>query len=171
MQNIQVRKAQNADAQALVDLRQRVFEETDFMLWSPKEYKVTVQREQEYLERLSTSDNSICLVAYDADAMVGFLNAMGGEAQRQKHSAKIALAVSRSHWGRGVGRVLMQSVQIWARESGLARIELTVHVDNLKALGLYLKMGFEVEGVRRRSLRLGSRWIDEYQMAWLVPDV
>jgi RimJ/RimL family protein N-acetyltransferase len=44
---------------------------------------------------------------------------------------------------------------------------LTVHTSNLQALGLYLRYGFQVEGVRRHSLLVDGRYVDEYLMSRL----
>jgi ribosomal protein S18 acetylase RimI-like enzyme len=40
---------------------------------------------------------------------------------------------------------------------------------NAAAIGLYRKMGFEVEGTRRAALRIGAESVDEYYMAKLLP--
>jgi RimJ/RimL family protein N-acetyltransferase len=42
--------------------------------------------------------------------------------------------------------------------------------DNLRALGLYLRSGFQVEGLRRRALQRNGTEIDEYYMGKLLPD-
>jgi len=42
--------------------------------------------------------------------------------------------------------------------------------DNLRALGLYLRSGFRVEGLRHRALLRDGTAIDEYYMGKLLPD-
>jgi RimJ/RimL family protein N-acetyltransferase len=39
---------------------------------------------------------------------------------------------------------------------------------NLRALGLYLRCGFQVEGLRRQALVRGTTVIDEYYMGKLL---
>jgi RimJ/RimL family protein N-acetyltransferase len=53
----------------------------------------------------------------------------------------------------------------WSREAGLRRVELTVHTTNVRAVNLYLRSGFQVEGVRRSSLLVSGKYVDEYLMS------
>ena len=70
--------------------------------------------------------------------------------------------------GRGVGTLLFQTMEAWAEEQGIHRLELTVAVPNEGGLGLYKKSGFEIEGVKRNSLYINQCYVDEYFMAKLL---
>jgi RimJ/RimL family protein N-acetyltransferase len=165
--SIVVRPAVEADGEALLRLRAACFEETEFMLWEPGEFKDSVDDEERRIARLNGQPNSSCLVGADGDELVGFLNAMGGQVNRLRHCTSLALGVRRSHWGRGVGSALLRRALAWAREAQLRRVELTVRTDNERALNLYKRFGFQVEGVRRCSLLVGGLCKDEYLMSIL----
>ena len=62
---------------------------------------------------------------------------------------------------------MIEHVLGWSREVGLRRVELTVHTTNLRAIGVYLRHGFKVEGLRRSSLLVDGEYVDEYLMAVL----
>jgi RimJ/RimL family protein N-acetyltransferase len=47
----------------------------------------------------------------------------------------------------------------------LRRIELTVHTSNQRAIDVYKRCGFQVEGVRQSSLLVDGKYVDEYLMA------
>ncbi|KHF26789.1 putative acetyltransferase YhhY [Anoxybacillus sp. BCO1] len=64
--------------------------------------------------------------------------------------------------------MLLTELERWAREKGVHRLELTVVIDNAPAISLYQKMGFEQEGVKRHSLNINGRYVDEYCMAKLL---
>ena len=53
----------------------------------------------------------------------------------------------------------------WAPGAGVKRLELTVHTSNDRAVSLYRKFGFEIEGTRRSSLLVDGVFKDEYLMA------
>lgn len=55
-----------------------------------------------------------------------------------------------------------------ATERGMVRIERTTFTANTAARALYPKAGFEIEGVRRRSLHLDGQYEDEYHMGKIV---
>lgn len=48
----------------------------------------------------------------------------------------------------GLGRRLMEHVEAWARERGLAQIVLNVSAGNLPARELYVSLGYQVETMR-----------------------
>ena len=56
-------------------------------------------------------------------------------------------------------------MNVWAEEKKIARLELTVICENEAAKHLYLKSGFEIEGIKRKSICVDSEFLDEYYMA------
>lgn len=46
----------------------------------------------------------------------------------------------------------------------LIRVELTVFVDNEKAIKLYEKCGFEIEGMKKKAGIRNGEYVDEYMM-------
>jgi RimJ/RimL family protein N-acetyltransferase len=54
-------------------------------------------------------------------------------------------------------------------QAGIQRLELTVRVDNAAAIHLYQRMGYEIEGTKRRSLLVDGEFVDELYMARLLP--
>ena len=162
---VSVRQAREDDAAGLLALRQTVFEETDFMLLEPAEFKDTEEDERKRITRLNSLPNSACFVATEQARIVGFLNAMGSPVNRLRHSSTLALGVCCSHWSQGVGSALLAAALAWSRSAGLARLELTVHTTNRRAFELYRRHGFEVEGVRRMSLLVNGLYVDEYLMS------
>jgi ribosomal protein S18 acetylase RimI-like enzyme len=63
--------------------------------------------------------------------------------------------VAAEHRGRGIGRLLMEAVIAWARESRLHAVLLDVTADNAAAVQLYRRLGF-VEVGDTEPLREGS---------------
>ncbi|WP_353611594.1 GNAT family N-acetyltransferase [Bacillus sp. FJAT-25509] len=56
----------------------------------------------------------------------------------------------------------------WAIKHSISRLELTVVKQNEAGVGLYKKMGYEIEGTKRNSLIINSNSFDEYYMAKLL---
>ena len=71
--------------------------------------------------------------------------------------------------GQGVGTGLLAEAKRWAAAHGLHRLELTVMADNHRAIALYERLGFTVEGRRAQCLLVGGRFIDELYMAVIFP--
>jgi RimJ/RimL family protein N-acetyltransferase len=77
----------------------------------------------------------------------------------------LALGVAKSHWGQGIASRMLDEAVAWSVQARLKRLELTVHTTNLRAIAVYLRSGFRVEGVRRCSLRIDGQYVDEYLMS------
>jgi putative acetyltransferase len=92
--------------------------------------------------------------------------------RRRSHAALLGISVQDDWQGRGIGRALLAELMRMADGwLNLQRIELTVFADNERALALYQKFGFEVEGtLRAYALREGSLE-DVLTMARLQPEL
>jgi GNAT superfamily N-acetyltransferase len=66
--------------------------------------------------------------------------------EEQGHLA--ILAVAEGAEGRGVGSLLLQSGEAWARERGYRRLTLNVFEKNARARALYDRLGYTVETLR-----------------------
>lgn len=90
-----VRRAVEADAPALIELRRRLFAETSFMLLEAAEFTNTADDERKRIARLQARSNCAVLLAEVASQPVGVLTAAGGELSRLRHSAMLALGAAR----------------------------------------------------------------------------
>lgn len=165
---MEIRSATIDDAEGLLALRRRLFRETNFMLLEPGEFQSNPEDEGRFIRRVTEASNSCLLVALEGGEIAGFVAARGGEVNRNRHSALVVVGVARAHWSRGIASRLLDDVLAWGRAARLRRLELTVHVGNLRAAALYLRKGFEVEGRRRSSLRVEGRFVDEYLMSYII---
>ena len=162
---VDVRPAVPGDAEQLLVLRRTLFAETSLLLWEPAEFVSTVEQEAQFIERIAGRANSLLLLGFAPGKAVGFLAAIGGERNRLKHSALLALGVLREHRSQGIASNMLGQVVAWAPGAGVRRLELTVHTSNDRAVSLYRKFGFEVEGTRRCSLLVDGAFKDEYLMS------
>jgi L-phenylalanine/L-methionine N-acetyltransferase len=89
---------------------------------------------------------------------------------RTRHGAHLGMCVATTWWGRGVGTELMRRLLDWADNwAGLLRIELGVFSDNERAIALYRKFGFELEGRQRAWALRDGEYVDSLMMARLHP--
>jgi RimJ/RimL family protein N-acetyltransferase len=79
------------------------------------------------------------------------------------------LAIDPGQAGKGLGLTMIEAIKEYAKAAGFKRIELSVAAINEKAVNLYLKAGFEKEGVLRDFTFLNSenRFLNEVMMAYL----
>ena len=156
------------DAERFWALQDRLDHETDCMLYEPGERPKNLP-EVEAMLRDAESGRDFLLAAEENGALVGYLSAQTGRQRRIAHTAYIVVGILRAFRGRGVGTELFRRLDIWAAQRRLTRLELTVLCGNEPAVRLYLKSGFRIEGVRRKSIRRNGVDADEYYMARLLP--
>lgn len=82
-----------------------------------------------------------------------------------RHKAELGLTVYDSYQNRGIGTALLSHLLDIAKEKGLKKVHLTVRADNTRAIGLYRKFGFEVEGTFKKEMCLNGEFLDDYRMA------
>jgi RimJ/RimL family protein N-acetyltransferase len=163
-----VREAITQDARALLALKGALDRETSFMLLEPDERATTETKAAEQLRAVAARPNSVVLVADSGGELVGYVEAIGGGVRRNQHTAHVIIGVRQLHTGQGIGRRLLAELESWARANGVLRLELTVMTHNERAVGLYRKMGYHVEGTRRAGLLVENAMVDELWMAKLL---
>jgi GNAT superfamily N-acetyltransferase len=81
---------------------------------------------------------------------------------------QLDLGVDAAHRRRGLGSALVQHAIAWARDAGIHRIQLAVVADNAPTVVLYLKHGFEIEGILHRGFHLVGKFHDVLVMARIL---
>jgi ribosomal protein S18 acetylase RimI-like enzyme len=109
----------------------------------------------------------IHVVALDGETLAGWCDILPLLGQMRAHAGVLGIAVSAAWRGQGVGRRLIEAALARADERGLARVELTVHAENVAGQALYRSVGFELEGVLRNGWCLDGRFFDVQAMARL----
>ena len=145
---ITVRRAQPADAAALVALASAVSAEPEgWMIWS--EWR-GVGDERRYLRAVRGHPDAAVFVAEVDGEIAGRMSLARDQNPASHHVADLGLMVDARFRRRGVGRALLEAAVEWAPEHGVAKLELHVFPWNEAAIALYESFGFEREGLRRR---------------------
>jgi ribosomal-protein-alanine N-acetyltransferase len=98
----------------------------------------------------SPGDDTAVLVAVSDDERSGFVHV---KAERDHFSGEPRayvsdVAVVRDAEGRGVGRVLMEAAEVWARARSYRTIALDVFAANARARAVYGWLGYEEDTVK-----------------------
>lgn len=153
------------DARSIINLQQDIDAESNFMLFGQDECKMTVQSLRKRINEWKKTDNSGMFVGILNGQFAGFLLLLAGPSPRTRHRASLVIGVREAFHGNGVGTSLMNKAETWAQEVGIRRIELTVVEDNERAISLYKKMGYTIEGTRTNSFFIQDRYVNELYMA------
>lgn len=124
------------------------------------------------LENSAPGKTDLLLVAELDGTVVGAAGLHpAGVSPRRRHVLLLGISVLPEAQGHGVGSALMAALCDYAdRWAGVLRIELGVYTDNDKAIGLYKKFGFDIEGTMRGYAMRDGQFADTFAMARLHPN-
>ncbi|HYE19383.1 MAG TPA: GNAT family N-acetyltransferase [Tepidisphaeraceae bacterium] len=160
------------DAPGLFALNKAVVAEDAYKLFTREEVDDVYKNLDRDLAKAEASPDRLQLVAVIGGEVVGELSVDGGKRERVRHIGKLGVALRADARGVGLGAAMLRSAIAWASAHPcIEKLSLCVHATNARAVALYRKMGFEVEGTRRGELRYGpGRYVDDHVMAmWVKP--
>jgi putative acetyltransferase len=89
-----------------------------------------------------------------------------GKSPRRAHARMLGMAVHSRFQGKGVGTALMQAlIDLADKWLPVTRLELTVFTDNKRAIALYERFGFVMEGTHKSYALRDGRYADTFAMA------
>lgn len=167
---IVIRSAKAEDAQSVLILSRSVLEEEIYQMTSASEFKMTKEDEEKWIASNEIDPNKLILVAEVDSMIVGILDFSNGRRKRISHTGEFGMSVQKRVREQGIGRMLLTALLDWAeRNETIEKIGLNVHANNDRAIALYKKMGFAVEGVRKRDLKYGeNQYVDTIVMGLFV---
>ena len=114
----------------------------------------------------------LSLVAERGGAVVGSAGLHPtGPALRRRHAMMLGISVARAAQGQGVGKALMQALCDYAdRWAQVLLIELQVYADNARAIALYRRFGFEIEGRHPAYALRDGEYVESLSMGRLHPN-
>ncbi len=160
MNTITIRKVTTADMQGLSDL---------YACYTA--YSNTLQLPDPTAElwekRFATMPNDVyAYVAEINNEIVGNLGFELSINERRRHTASFGMAVKDSHQGKGIGSALLKkAIDLADNWLNLKRIEITVYTDNDRAIYLYKKFGFVIEGEAKAYAFRNGEYVNAYYMA------
>jgi len=82
-----------------------------------------------------------------------------------QHVVELGMNVRSDFRDIGIGKAMMDYMIDWAKKNGYEKISLSVFSTNKRAINLYKKFGFEIEGAKKREIKIDEEYVDEILMA------
>ncbi len=111
-------------------------------------------------------------VAVDGGEIVGWCDVRRESVPTYAHEGMLGMGLLPDYRGKGLGERLMRTTLEAARGAGFERVSLSVYGRNIRALALYRKVGFVMEGTRVRGRKVDGVYDDVHMMAYFFdPEV
>ena len=156
------------DASAFLELNYKLDAETNFMLFEAGERTTTIEQIESRIKATLQSTNEMVFVLEVDEQIVGYAMVIGGRLNRNFHKGSIVMGIVQKYAGKGNGSKIFEHLIEWCKASPLHRLELTVMTHNERAIAIYKKYGFSIDGTIRDSLLIDNVFVDEYMMSLIL---
>ncbi|MEI6856288.1 GNAT family N-acetyltransferase [Psychrilyobacter sp.] len=168
MKDLIVREAVISDAKEIYNIFMKTSDETEFLACNSEERKedgFTVKSQEKRIENIINSNNKLYICEYDG-VLIGMLGINIFSRKRLSHRATFGINVLKDFWGIGAGSLLMnKAVDFFNLNKKLTKFELEVRSDNIQAINLYKKFGFETEGEISRYFCINGKYYSAFLMS------
>jgi len=151
-----IRSAKEADAKNLSEVRLQIDGETENMDREQGEAYIDEVGFKQLIKEDTASSFNLFLVCEANGRIVGFSRCQGSQLKRLSHKVEFGVCVLKRFWGYGIGTNLLKESINWADANNMKKITLNVLETNEKAIMLYKKYGFEIEGVVKKDKLLSD---------------
>lgn len=163
-----IREAHIEDAEDILNFIKEVSDETDFLISDSSERDFNIKKEREFLQNMQSSILEKMFLYKIENEIVGTCSVNGINKKRIKHKVGLGMTVLKKYWGEGIGGKLINHAIEYCKLNSIKKIELEVRIDNERAIKLYKKFGFEIEGEIKKSVYLNGNYYNCYFMGLLL---
>jgi RimJ/RimL family protein N-acetyltransferase len=156
------------DAASIVAFLNKVGGETEFLTFGLNEFPFSAHEEELTIKDCLERDICLMLIAQVGDEIVSQLFLQRSDKPRLMHIGDVAITVSKNYWGKSIGGHMMQIALEWAKNKNLSKMQLQVRTDNARAVKLYEKLGFRIEGTITQAMKVNDKYFDDYIMGLLL---
>ena len=116
------------------------------------------------------SDDELYLGVWNDKEIIaeGSISLKGTKDPWSTKQAVFGLCILEEYTNLGLGTYLMKELEKWAVDKKVHRISATVRHNNKRAIGLYLKMGYQIEGTARETGFFDNEWQHEYYLGKII---
>jgi RimJ/RimL family protein N-acetyltransferase len=160
-----IRLARPGDAESEVELESAVGGEGLYIDEDKSERSVEEMRDD--LAEAETR-SKLRLVAEVDGRFAGSIGLARGHYAKNSHTGSLGIYIHQEFRSLGIGEALMRGGIDWARKVGLRKLTLGVFATNLRAIGLYRKVGFAEEARLKGHVMIRGEPVDRVFMTlWL----
>lgn len=148
---VRIKLATPDDAAGVLNfLRQSATESNAILI--PHLADVTPAQERRNIAMINSFDDCVIMLAMLGSQPIGIVTVMVLE--DQPAAGELGVVVAKQYWRNGIGSLLVDEAEYWFQNySSLQRLVLTVFAENIPAIRLYQKLGFQQTGDHQENQR------------------
>lgn len=152
------------DAAEIIHFLNKVGGETDYLTFGLNEFPLSLEEEKQTILECLEQKSCLMLIAKVGNEIVSHLFLQRSNRPRLAHIGDVGVSVSKQWWGKSIGKHMMLFAIEWARQNSITKIQLQVRTDNERAILLYRKLGFVIEGTLKQAMKVNDTYFDDHLM-------
>lgn len=162
-----LKSIESSDSPQIKPFWGQIAQETTHTMRYPGEVIASEAELGPLVDKILQDPKSLCLGLFTPSSLVG----IGSFSLPYKnhpwyqHLGTFGIAITKQYWGRGLGQLILETIESYAQKRGILKMEAYVRADNLRALALYERMGYVVEGVRQKVVKIDHEFKNEVLIA------
>lgn len=148
------------DAKSLLKLAENTIKEDIYSVISIEEFKYTIEEEKKWITSNITNANNICLIACNSnDEIIGSINIIQKDTIKLSSVSELDLNISKNYRNYGVGtKLLALALDRLKSKPNIKIVNLQVIKENERAIHLYKKFDFKINGIFVHYLKIGEKY-------------
>ena len=164
---VTIRRVRATDYEAARDFIRQFSTESIFTHQYPGQPDIDRKKSEELYER----DDNCFIGAFEENGRM--VSIASFRIDRPNHpwagrNCGFGISTLEEYCGQGLGTRLMQLLEQEARAKNMHRIYGSVRALNRRAIGLYLKCGFQIDGLSHETAFISGQWHDEYYISKIL---
>ncbi len=162
---ITIRTAEPKDASEINTAMKSVIMEKVYTIYEIDEFNETNQSRLKQIKKYRKAPGKIFITALFKNKVVGFVTFNNWDTRKTMHTGFLSIFLIKEFRGMGLGKELMKILIKWGKDNKVIRkLSLAVFSCNKSAIALYKKIGFKIEGLCPKDLKINGRYYDSVLM-------
>lgn len=165
-QRILIKSAIEENAKAICNHRYITSSESYFMARYPEEISLDIELMKKNLSSIEKSPKDFTVTAFLDGKVIGDAGITTiRNHMKYCHRAYFGISILKEYCNQGLGKYMLEIALEQSKKNGFEQVELGVFEDNIRAIKLYEKCGFEKVGIQPRAYKLkDGTYRNEIQM-------
>lgn len=139
-------------------LRREIDAEADYVLAKKGERK---ENAIHVIGKLLLSQRrTVTFLAFDGKECIGYVSLVFPKFAKLQGNSYLTIGLREKYQGKGIGSLLMEKAEGYAKSRNVRRVELEVFGSNTRAIRLYTKRNYLVEGIKKEAIVIEKHFDD-----------
>lgn len=121
-------------------------------------------KDRERTIKMYENPNSMFIAAWDNNAIVGMAS-VTKILPKHPYSGRVAdvgITILEEYTSNGLGNKLLQVIEQWSTNNRVHKLEANIRHKNMRSIGLFLKNGYTIVGLKHDTAFINNEWHHEY---------